>query len=92
MIKCFCCDCDIEADMPIIPTDLGAVYDGVLFRATGNYGSTLFDPLPATGKGEEFLQIIICDECIRKNAKRVTRIHNIKKIMIADIELFEPEG
>lgn len=33
--------------------------DAIIFRADGNYGSTVFDPFDGT-----VLEVIICDECI----------------------------
>ncbi len=41
----------------------------LIFRATGNYGSTIFDPL-----GREALQIVICDACVMERIERVEHI------------------
>jgi hypothetical protein len=94
MNKCFCCDCDIETEINGNPMVISAVYGGLFFRSTGNYGSTVFDPIPShhpnIGKGTEFLQIIICDECIKRKAKWVTWIYNIKKEVTADSMEFNP--
>lgn len=40
---------------------------GLHFRAYGNYGSTIFDPV---GTGES-LDVAICDLCIMKNLDKV---------------------
>src|SRR4029077_20185561 len=41
-----------------------SVYDAVLCDSTGNYGSTVFDPL----FGIEKLQFIVCDKCLVERA------------------------
>jgi hypothetical protein len=65
------------------PIDIMPVYDGLIFRSTGNYGS-LFDPL-----FKEFLQVVICDECIKSKTGRVTWIHNIISSSTANAEPFD---
>lgn len=92
MVRCFCCDRILEAESTDNPIVIYPVYDGLIFRANGNFGSTVYDPLPRTGGGAERLQIIICDDCIRIRAKRVTRIHNIKRNVTADEEPFDVDG
>lgn len=86
MVKCFCCNKVIETEVNENPIIISATYDALIFRATGNYGSTVFDPQPS-GR-EDLLQIIICDDCISERVRRVTRIHNIKRITTADEEPF----
>ncbi len=44
----------------------------VVFIATGNYGSTIYDPM---FYGSEHLKIAICDTCLTKAAKRDYVIH-----------------
>jgi hypothetical protein len=44
-------------------------YDSVVFHSIGNYGSTVYD-----ADGGEYLQMVICDECLTKRAKRVRRV------------------
>ena len=41
--------------------------DGLRFRTYGHYGSTIFDPM---GPGE-YLDVAICDLCIKKNLDKV---------------------
>lgn len=81
-LKCFCCDCILEAELTDNPLVITPVYDGLIFRATGNYGSTIFDPMPR--RKEEMLQVIICDACIKSKTKGVTRIYNIKSKTTAE--------
>ena len=70
------------------PSLIGIVYDGIIFRATGNYGSSVFDPMPDDG----FLEIIICDECVTKEASKIKRVKNIRRYVTveADIGEFDP--
>ncbi len=88
MDKCVCFSCDriLEEEPCSEPLTLHPIYDGLIFRSNGNYGSTIFDPMPIGI--EEMLQIIICDDCIKRKGKRVTRIHNIKRKVTADAEPF----
>lgn len=75
------------------PMTIHPVYDGLIFRATGNFGSTIFDPLPTQlNRRGEVLQIIVCDDCIKAKAKLVTRIYNVRRTVAADAEPFNPRG
>ncbi len=86
-VRCICCDRLLEEEPTDNPLIIHPVYNGLIFRATGNFGSTVFDPM-SIGV-EEILQVIICDHCIRKKIKAVTRIHNIKRDVTAKEEPFE---
>ena len=89
--RCICCNKIVENgyvdDNPMV---IPSVYKGVLFRAPGNFGSTVFDSLPGKTKGQEILQVIICDDCLKKNAKRVMQFCNIRRNTIADVTEFRP--
>ena len=85
MTKCFCCNKSLNiAVMGDDPTILSPLYRGLWFRAYGNYGSGVFDPVD-----DGFLQVAICDDCIKVKIKRVRRIYNIQKT--ADVKPFEIE-
>ncbi|GAF95101.1 unnamed protein product [marine sediment metagenome] len=86
--KCFCCGKSIEVELDTSPTCWNPAYDALWFRAYGNFGSTIFDPLPTGRKGTEFLQIVICDGCVLKGAHTVAHVHNIREHETADVELF----
>lgn len=59
MKKCIICECDIETDKHDI------VYDATIWSTTGNYGSTIYDPMEEGTK----LEAYICDRClIRKKS------------------------
>lgn len=64
------------------------IYGGLVFRSTGNYGSTVFDPMPT--KKKEMLQVVICDLCIKTKARRVTHIYKIKENVTAESKEFKP--
>lgn len=85
-IQCFCCGRTLEAE-PVEnePLTISPIYDGLIFRASGNFGSRIFDPISI----EEYLQVIICDDCIKRNVKRVTRIHNIERVTTSVVESFD---
>jgi len=73
--KCFICNKSLKREISSSdPNTIWPVYDGISFRATGNYGSTVFDPITDDG----FLEILICDECIKKKSKQIKRVRNIQ--------------
>ncbi len=88
-VKCFVCDKILEIEIGSNPLVVHPVYDGLIFRALGNFGSTVFDPMPI-GR-EEMLQVFICDKCIKMRPSCVTRIHNIQTKTTADSETFVAE-
>lgn len=87
-VNCICCNRELEVELvDDNPLTISPIYDGLIFRAIGNFGSTVFDPMP-TGI-EEMLQVIICDDCIRTRAKRVTRLCDIQRNVIAEAWPFD---
>lgn len=87
--QCICCgDWLIAEFVDDDPLTISPIYDGLIFRASGNFGSRIFDPISI----EEYLQVIICDDCIKRNVKRVTRIHNIERVTTSDVEGFAPDA
>jgi len=65
---CFSCGKNIEYD-----PHGGMISDALIFEATGNYGSTIFDPM-GIGPSEEYLEIHICDQCVKDRCQRVKHI------------------
>jgi hypothetical protein len=55
--QCFCCEKTIktEHDSPLHAT---------AWETNGSYGSHIFDPIR-----EEYIEIYVCDDCLRKKAK-----------------------
>lgn len=76
MLKCFKCDKELNlySDTNKNPTVLSALDGGLWFRAYGNYGSTVYDPISEHG----FLQIAVCDECVLDNLTNVSEIYCIR--------------
>ena len=87
-LNCICCDRILEAGPTDNPIVITPVYNGLIFRATGNFGSTVFDPMPTQTK--EILQVVICDDCMKKKAKRVVRLYNIRREETAECGEFTP--
>lgn len=49
--------------------------DATVWTSHGNYGSTLYDPDPGgVYDGRFFLEVSICDTCLKKHADRVVSV------------------
>ena len=72
--ECFVCgeniECEMHEDEGI---QEGWPYGGLWFRARGNFGSTIFDPM----MNHEYLEVLICDECVKAKAKSIRHIYSI---------------
>lgn len=70
-LACFRCGHDLE------PTWEGSrdAWGGTTFRSSGNYGSTVFDPMSAA----EELEVIICDGCLRTVARLAPHLVRLLK-------------
>ena len=70
--NCFSCgktvDHDFDSDNP---ATISALHEALVFRATGNFGSAIYDPM---GPTEEFLEIHICDQCVRDRHQHVKHV------------------
>lgn len=88
-VNCFCCNNELAAEPSDNPMVITPVYDGLIFRSIGNYGSTVFDPMPTRVEG--ILQVVICDNCIKVKANRATKLHNIKRETTAKSVEFNPK-
>lgn len=86
-VRCICCDRLLEEEPNDNPIVIHPVYDGLIFRATGNFGSTIFDPMPR--RKQEILQVIICDGCIKTRKRSVIWIHDITECVTAKEKPFE---
>jgi len=90
MAICLCCGdglCAEDGGGSVGIDAISIVYDGIIFEATGNFGSTIFDPMAR--QEEEILQVVICDRCIKKNAKNVLHIKNIRRITKSEVGVFK---
>lgn len=88
--NCMCCNRILEGNVHDNPLIISPVYNGLIFRSTGNFGSTVFDPMPIDT--EEILQVVICDDCMKKKAGRVTWLHNIRREETAERGEFNPDA
>lgn len=59
-LRCFRCDRELD----LIDGEPGWPHDAVVFAATGNYGSRLWDP----GSPGLALEIVACDACLADRA------------------------
>jgi len=75
---CFRCGSDVLVErnndgymdtMHGIKNGCGALF----FQTEGNFGSTIFDPI-SDETGTEFLEIVICDDCVIKNRNEVDHV------------------
>lgn len=63
-LYCFKCDKTLES---VFPDAKFQPYAGTCFSSQGHYGSTVWDPMDDSLS----LELIICDDCLKLNAKRV---------------------
>lgn len=49
-------------------------WGGVMFHSDGNFGSTTYDNVDE----REYIQIFVCDECMKKKAKRIWRVKTVR--------------
>jgi len=50
-------------------------HDALVFEATGNYGSRIFDPMT----GQKRLRVVICDSCVLQNSDKVRMVVDTTK-------------
>lgn len=74
MITCFACGSELELLWPDEPTLPPQCHDAVMFKASGNYGSTVYDPAAPGRQSPEHLLINVCDGCLIRRADRVTLV------------------
>lgn len=73
-VNCILCNLPLRAEKGIGETDtIGVVYDGVVCRTFGNYGSSVYDPHMVTYA--EHLEFYICDGCILKRLPDIKHVH-----------------
>jgi len=82
MRKCIVCEKELqEEDGPI-----GAhrnllcweiIYDGIILKSCGNYGSTEYDPFDDSVG--EYLEMALCDKCLVAKGHLIQRLEEVKK-------------
>lgn len=65
-MKCFKCEKTLKSSDPN-DLYLGQPSNGTYWRACGNYGSTIWDPMSETHS----LECYICDDCLKKNSNLI---------------------
>ena len=82
-----CIVCKTPCDILHAEHSLHPNIAGTMFEATGNYGSTVWDPLDPG----RFLQIVICDECLleRKDQVDVVQWRECRRELIKRSSLAE---
>lgn len=73
--KCLICETILRAEVGLreFGTAIGIVYDAMIWRTHGNFGSSKFDPMPIIGQ-EEFLETYICDSCYEKKSSLIYHV------------------
>lgn len=65
-LNCIVCSVELENWGYVYPNKkVVHPIDGTVFRAYGNYGSTVFDPMDAS-----YLDVVICDRCLTDRMDR----------------------
>lgn len=71
MAKCIACLKELTpAMLGDDPEGPGPFSEATIFTSSGNYGSTVFDPMDSS----MFLEVNICDECLLRNAHAVKTV------------------
>jgi len=92
IIKCIICEKEFDVDITS-NKEIGNIYGGIRCHSSGNYGSSVFDPINGYAENE-YLEFCICDECLKEKAKLVKLIqiqikHEIIKCRTFDEKLKE---
>lgn len=83
---CVICGKKLEPAFPISPDTQPS--NGLTFIARGNYGSTVYDPVGS----HEFLELTICDDCLRERKNRIFLVHTIPQTPLYNYEEWEPDA
>lgn len=89
MIANFCFVCDKELDGAfggLMSEDDPTCAGAVLFKSSGNYGSSIFDP-----RGPVQMVINICDDCIKLKRDRVLIATTERPLPVVSYEPWNPE-
>lgn len=71
--RCVCCGAKITLDQVEKKLKMDSwhvAYGGIICRSRGNFGSTIFDPMTS----DEFLEFYLCDKCVKRKARQITRV------------------
>jgi hypothetical protein len=90
-LTCLCCGRKFTTEGPQ-DWDDAPPSEGLLFIARGNYGSTVYDPPPGH---EEYLLVVICDQCIldaagKQNVMHVVHWRQPRPVRVGTREPWDP--
>jgi hypothetical protein len=66
-------------EIPLLPPS-----NGTYFRSSGNYGSTVFDPMT----GKKTLHIVVCDDCLNKFKNRAYYVEQGAEVKYREVTNF----
>ncbi len=66
-------------------------YGATLFTSYGHYGSTVYDP-PGWGARGRYLQIVICDDCLRQKHDQIKEVVITPRESIFDYRDWDPDA
>lgn len=82
MRKCIICEKELEEEHDVRDEDpeenfsllhWQILYDGVIFKTVGNYGSTQFDPVCEP----EYLEMAMCDKCLMEKGDLIRQLERV---------------
>ena len=76
-LDCIRCGKRFTPSITTVDDDEAPPNDGLLFISYGNYGSTVYDPM---GNGQEYLLVVLCDECAVTQAREGNVMHICKPL------------
>jgi len=80
--ECLVCRKQLDYDWNGNAERVPSVYDGVVFRSSGQFGSRVLDCGVSIPQGfQADVQIIICDECLIANAHRVNARRGLRPVL-----------
>lgn len=84
--NCFKCDKDIKTDFD--GEFRSPPIDATAWMTHGNYGSTVYDPMGDFNGNPEYLELYVCDECLKNNSNKVYRVYPVHTVT-HEVEIFE---
>ena len=88
-IHCFRCDKEMKVERNEDGYMDFMLSNGLFFHASGNYGSTVYDPIRIARSSREFLEIVICDDCIVKHQNNIDHVRVKSQRDKHEVALFE---
>ena len=76
---------DIDPMTAVNEIPLKPPLDGTIWESTGNFGSTVWDPI---NEDDVRLNIIICDNCLINFTERVIYLRRIRETKVIESEIW----